>query len=306
MRKLSFRCLIFLGWATSVHAQPGSWQKVIVSDSLFYFQGPVRFADSLTGYSLACISVHFAPVLIVLRTADGGRTWNKLPITGLTQTLDVSSTYTSIEVISPSSVFIMGEYPYSLLSTTDSGNNWRILDSLGEAGVTGYHFWSPTGGVHLVSIFEIDETTDGGITWQQLPNEGGFENLTSELYFLNTATAFEQGFIVKDSLHWLFPTFHDSELYLIRTLDGGASWELDSTKLAGAFSKPSWNANLIWLYSSGETIYSGDFGVTWKSVSVPGPSCPLQIIPCSPRGRSVLNHSLLSTHFPFGRRMMPA
>ncbi|HZK75938.1 MAG TPA: T9SS type A sorting domain-containing protein [Candidatus Kapabacteria bacterium] len=272
MRKLSFLCLAFLACITSAHAQSGSWQKVMVSDSLFYFQGPVRFADSLTGYTLACTSVRFAPNLILLRTTNGGLNWEKLPLKGFTQAIDVNFSST-IEVTSPSSVFIMGLYPYSLLSTTDSGSTWRILDSLDGSD---YHFWSATGGVHLVSTFEVDETTDGGVTWQQVPNDGGFENLTNDLYFLSTSSGFERGFIVKDSLHWLFPTINDSELYVIRTLDGGVSWELDSTKLLGGFSSPSWNASLIWLYSSGDTTaYSSDFGVAWKSLAGPAPVTPV-------------------------------
>lgn len=141
-----------------------TWSPIVVPYYLF----SVYFPDSLTGYAVgdsgSSSSVDLYPV--ILKTSDGGNTWNKL-------------TYTTSDGIDLSSVFftdantgyIVGElgYPVSplILKTADGGETWTTFQLPAHSCYPrSVYFATPLKGYIVGDCGEIFYTADAGSTWR--------------------------------------------------------------------------------------------------------------------------------------------
>jgi photosystem II stability/assembly factor-like uncharacterized protein len=109
----------------------------------------------------------------VLRTTDGGVTWQLCPIPG-TDSLD----FRSLHAFSADEAFVLsaGE-PALLYHTTDGGTTWQLRYQNHTPGIffDALTFWDATQGIAMSDPvdgrFVLIATHDGGQTWRPLPTD---------------------------------------------------------------------------------------------------------------------------------------
>ena len=163
-----YRFVLFLLMALDVLAQdaPPSFQFIPQSTST---------TASLRGLSVVSDQVAWASGSegTVLRTTDGGTTWQLRPIPG-TDSLD----FRSLHAFSAGDAFVLsaGE-PALLYHTTDGGTTWQLRYENRTPGIffDALTFWNPTHGIAMSDPvdgrFVLIATHDGGQTWQPLPTD---------------------------------------------------------------------------------------------------------------------------------------
>ena len=170
----------------------------------------------------------------VLRTADGGATWQKLVVPGA-EALD----FRDVDAISDTTAYILsiGPGPASrIYKTTDAGAHWALqfTNDNPKAFFDAMAFWDAGHGLVMGDAvdgtFDILMTRDGGKTWTRvpadrlpaaLPNEGAFAGSGT-----NVAVAgHEQAWI---------GTGAASRCRVLRTRDGGSTWAIAETPVAAA------------------------------------------------------------------------
>ena len=109
----------------------------------------------------------------VVRTADGGRTWQKLTVTGA-EALD----FRDIDAVDERTAYALsiGSGPASrIYKTTDAGANWSLqfTNSDEKAFFDAMAFWDADRGLAFSDSvdgkFVILSTSDGGRTWSRVP-----------------------------------------------------------------------------------------------------------------------------------------
>ncbi len=133
--------------------------EVWYTDTLHRFTNglcDVWMTDSLTGFAVG--------VGLVLRTEDGGRSWQRLPLRG--------ETFCSVHFPSPQVGYICGRNG-TLLKTTDGGLSWRRLRQGKPAGISEERFralWfvSEQEGYLVGDAGLFWHTDDGGQSWLKI------------------------------------------------------------------------------------------------------------------------------------------
>ena len=167
----------------------------------------------------------------VLRTTDGGQTWQKLNIT--TETLD----FRDIDAIDAQTAYVMsiGNGPTSrIYKTIDAGKTWTLQfkNDDPKAFLDAMSFWDANHGIAFgdsVDLqFYILTTSDGGHTWSRVPpanlppaqgNEGAFAASGTNIAVFGKSQA------------WI-GTGAATKSRVLRTIDGGRTWQLADTPLA--------------------------------------------------------------------------
>ncbi|HEU4835735.1 MAG TPA: hypothetical protein VFS90_15005 [Pyrinomonadaceae bacterium] len=215
----------------------------------------------------------------VLRTTDGGLTWQKLNIT--TETLD----FRDIDAINAETAYVMsiGNGPASrIYKTTDAGKTWNLQfkNEDQKAFLDAMSFWDANHGIafgdSVDKQFYILTTTDGGRTWSHvaptsLPpaqeNEGAFAASGTNIAVFGKSHA------------WI-GTGAATKSRVLRTADGGRTWQIADTPLAsgpstGIFSIAFRDAKHGVIAGGDYTkeqaavdnlAVTGDGGVTWTLV----------------------------------------
>ncbi len=276
------------GWATAFKGFDGqlyvtadggnTWelQNVFPSEHLF----GLYFANPNVGW-LATANDLFPSVVGILRTLDGGRTWQHKMVfrDGATVFfLDEQRAWATLSQL-------------NLMVTHDGGDTWRLIP---KAGMYGMWFVSPSDGwgilpeanaVDKANADRLYHTTDGGKTWQLLPVIAPNQDLGGP-YFIDERT----GWVMMNTpLHpggSLLPT------QLLHTADGGQTWhvqfEMKGVWLLGVqFITPhrGWLAGIResrWVLSEPpQWVLWGteDGGASWKEIF---PGGELQV---HPRGK---------------------
>ncbi len=138
----------------------------------------ISVVDSLTAWASGANGT-------ILRTIDGGKTWNKFTVKGF-EVLD----YRDIEAFDENTAIVMSvDAPAFFFKTTDGGKNWkrRYMNRDAKIFFDGFAFWDSKSGIAfsdpIDEKFYIVVTKDGGDTWKEIPdinipralkNEGGF------------------------------------------------------------------------------------------------------------------------------------
>jgi photosystem II stability/assembly factor-like uncharacterized protein len=167
----------------------------------------------------------------VLRTADGGQTWQKLSVT--TEALD----FRDVDAIDSQTAYIMsiGNGPASrIYKTTDAGKTWELQfkNEDPKAFLDAMSFWDKSRGVafgdSVDKQFYILTTADGGHTWSRVPttnlppaqeNEGAFAASGANIAVFGKSHA------------WI-GTGAATKSRVLRTTDGGRTWQVADTPLA--------------------------------------------------------------------------
>jgi photosystem II stability/assembly factor-like uncharacterized protein len=167
----------------------------------------------------------------VLRTEDGGTTWQKLNVT--TEALD----FRDIDAIDAQTAYVMsiGNGPASrIYKTSDAGKTWdlQFKNEDPKAFLDAMSFWDANHGIafgdSVDKQFYILTTVDGGHKWSRVPaanlptaqeNEGAFAASGTNIAVFGKSHA------------WI-GTGAAAKSRVLRTSDGGRTWQVADTPLA--------------------------------------------------------------------------
>jgi photosystem II stability/assembly factor-like uncharacterized protein len=167
----------------------------------------------------------------VLRTADGGATWQKLSIT--TEALD----FRDIDAIDTQTAYALsiGNGPASrIYKTTDAGATWTLQFKNDDQKpfLDAMSFWDANHGIvfgdSVDGQFYILTTADGGATWKRVPTATLPPALENEGAFAASGT----NIAVFGKTHAWIGTGAGTKARVLRTIDAGHTWQVADTPLA--------------------------------------------------------------------------
>ncbi len=196
----------------------------------------IAFLDANNGWGVASNGSGY-----ILRTADGGTTWqNATPVgltgIGLSTTINVLNVNTAW-VLVPNADFFTG----MLYRTSDGGLTWTSF-SVPFGGGSLQFLDNNTGRVMAdlgagagSQAVEIFQTSDGGATWLSVYNNDPTRPDSSNTLPLS---GIKNGMTFLDANNgWVTGTRPvDGEVYVFVTHDGGVSWEPQAISLPAGFS----------------------------------------------------------------------
>jgi len=167
----------------------------------------------------------------VLRTVDGGATWQKLHVT------DEALDFRDIDAVDAQTAYALsiGNGPASrIYKTTDAGKTWNLQfkNEDEKAFLDAMSFWDANHGIvfgdSVDKQFYILTTADGGHTWSRVspaglppaqPNEGAFAASGTNIAVIGKSHA------------WI-GTGAAAKSRVLHTSDGGRTWQVADTPLA--------------------------------------------------------------------------
>jgi photosystem II stability/assembly factor-like uncharacterized protein len=167
----------------------------------------------------------------VLRTADGGATWQKLSVT------DEALDFRDIDAIDPQTAYVLsiGNGPASrIYKTTDAGKTWSMQFKAGEQKVflDAMSFWDARNGIVFGDSVDgrhyILTTDNGGQTWTRVPTNNLPPALENEGAFAASGT----NIAVFGKTHAWIGTGAAAKARVLRTSDRGKTWQVSDTPLA--------------------------------------------------------------------------
>jgi photosystem II stability/assembly factor-like uncharacterized protein len=176
----------------------------------------------------------------VLRTIDGGATWQKLIITS--DALD----FRDIDGLDSQTAYVLsiGNGPLSrIYKTSDGGASWTLQfkNDDRKAFYDAMSFWDANHGIvigdSIDGQFCILTTADGGRNWKRVPASALPPALENEGAFAASGT----NIAVKGNTHAWIGTGAARQARVLRTTDRGKTWKISNTPLvagssAGIFS----------------------------------------------------------------------
>lgn len=172
----------------------------------------------------------------ILRTSDGGASWRKLQIPGA-ENLD----FRDIDAVSDTTAYALsiGPGPASrIYKTTDSGAHWALqfTNDDPKAFFDAMAFWNANRGLAVSDStdgrFVIITTSDGGGTWTRVPADQLPPALPNEGAFAGSGTNIA---VMGGDRAWI-GTGAATRCRVLRTADGGRSWQIAETPLAASAS----------------------------------------------------------------------
>jgi photosystem II stability/assembly factor-like uncharacterized protein len=167
----------------------------------------------------------------VLRTEDGGITWQKLNVT--TDALD----FRDIDALDAQTAYVMsiGNGPASrIYKTSDAGKTWNLQfrNEDPKAFLDAMSFWDANHGIafgdSVDKQFYILTTADGGKTWSRVPAANLPPAQENEGAFAASGT----NIAVSGKSHAWIGTGAAALSRVLRTGDGGRTWQVADTPLA--------------------------------------------------------------------------
>ena len=228
---------------------------------------PPRLEEQASGTDALLIAAHAvdeATVWVsgaggtVLRTVDGGTTWEARPVPGA-DTLQ----FRDVVAFDAETAFALsiGNGPSSrIVKTTDGGATWRtvFVNDDPDAFFDGLAFWGRQRGVafsdSVDETFVVIATDDGGETWRRLPpsalppaapGEGGFAASGTLVHTRG------------DRLGWI-ATGNASPARVLRTDDAGATWAASETPLVAG--EAAGGATVTFRDDQNGVVLGGDLG----------------------------------------------
>lgn len=200
----------------------------------------------------------------VLRTTDGGATWQKLTVTD--ETLD----FRDVDAIDPQTAYILsiGNGPASrIYKTTDAGKSWKLQfkNDDEKAFLDAMSFWDANHGIafgdSVDKQFYILTTVDGGNTWSRVPTDK-----------LPPAQANEGAFAASGTNVALFGKSHAwigtgaaAKSRVLRTSDGGRTWQVADTPLASGSSSGIFS--IAFRNAQHGVVAGGDYSKEQKAIN---------------------------------------
>ncbi len=234
------------GYATILHTRDGeNWnrqgsQATVPPASLI----SVSAVDSNTVWVAGGAYDGFG---VVLKTTDGGENWLRMG-----SEISIPQATNEIVAVNSTTAWIAGT-ENSILKTVDGGISWQdISDPLyADYYWSGLHLVSPSNiwvcGKSSSSQGTIIHSTDGGVSWREEA-----DSLAGLFDYMITIKAWDE-----DNA-WVVGSGYS----IVRTVDGGDSWELVTPDSAQGSQN---DANGITLLSPEEAWVSLDYGNIWHT-----------------------------------------
>jgi len=171
----------------------------------------------------------------VLRTVDGGLNWQKLTVT--TESLD----FRDIDAIDAQTAYVLsiGNGPASrIYKTTDAGKTWTMQFKSDDpkAFLDAMSFWDANHGIVFGDSIDgqlyIMTTADGGRAWSRVPVANLPPALENEGAFAASGT----NIALFGKSHAWIGTGGAAKSRVLRTADGGRSWQVADTPVASGQS----------------------------------------------------------------------
>ncbi|MEL6821585.1 MAG: YCF48-related protein, partial [Calditrichota bacterium] len=184
----------------------------------------------------------------ILRTTDGGNTWDIISTTGST----INAYYKSVVHTSGNTWFISGSFGM-ILKSTDDGLTWSLFEHPTTSYFQDIYFIDDFVGWAAGTAGLFAKTTDGGISWNVQIHSQGFNFY--DIHF-------------KDPLNGWATTFPNG---LYTTNDGGVTWSRaivnTNDNSLGQFVRFTIADNQTFYVVGDDAIYkSADSGATWQRV----------------------------------------
>lgn len=196
----------------------------------------------------------------LLRTTDGGQTWQALPAPG-----PDSLQFRDVEAFGADTAYALSAGPGAasrIYKTADGGQTWQLQFQSGtpEAFFDCMGFWDEAHGLAFSDAvdgeFIVLQTSDGGQQWQRVPAEALPDALPGEASFAASGTCLR---VQGDSAAW-FGTAGASAARVFRTADRGRSWAVDETPLENG--ETAGIASLAFRSAERGLAFGGDLTVT--------------------------------------------
>jgi photosystem II stability/assembly factor-like uncharacterized protein len=281
------RCAGVLIVAVSMGLQPRSRHAGAESAGTQWGHQSTSVTARLRGVSAVSDSVAWASGAsgTILRTVDGGRTWQARAIPG-TESLD----FRDVDAMDARTAYLLsigsGEAS-RIYKTTDGGATWTLQfqNRDPKAFFDAMAFWDRGRGLvvgdSVGGQFAILRTLDGGRNWSAVPAAGLPPALPGEGAFAASGTSVA----VRGTRHAWIGTGAAASARVLRTEDAGSTWSVSSTPVspagptAGIFSiafRDVLHGIIVGGDYKNETqalsnaAVSEDGGATWTVVRPPG------------------------------------
>ena len=217
----------------------------------------------------------------VLRTADGGATWQKLAVPDSAR-LD----FRDVDAVSETAAYVLSigaGQASRIYKTADAGAHWdlQFTNDHPNAFFDAMAFWDAGRGLVMGDSvngqFDILTTRDGGTTWARVPQEKLPPALPHEGAFAGSGT--NVAVFGRDQA-WI-GTGASTRCRVLRTRDGGATWAIAETPVAASASagifSVAFSDRLHGLTVGGDyrkekeatdnAAVTADGGVTWTAIA---------------------------------------
>ncbi|MPR34332.1 hypothetical protein GBK04_13440 [Cytophagaceae bacterium SJW1-29] len=276
--------------ATYQATQPGTYTAEPQAEA-WTWQNPLPDGEDFN-------DIHFVSDLVgiavgnkgkIVRTTDGGDTWNVVSFAGKD---DLKSVYFTSSTVG----WVAGSFSSTIWKTTDAGLTWSDVNLGGLYPVNDLFFTDPNNGWLLSANGAVVRTNDGGLTWTPYTTgtgtgqrvhftsylvgwmvgyngglakttDGGV-NWTQISSGIGTNSSWSDVFFVNPSIGWI--AGYGGALY--KTVDGGNTWN----NMIGAFSTNTYFKAIFFsdvshgtLLTSQGIFVTSDGGVNWSSTVSP-------------------------------------
>jgi len=156
-----------------------NWEVQFSDSSLTTFMNYIEMFDENNGVAMGDCPYYKTPSdtnkALFLKTTDGGKNW--IPMENNQIVFASGNIWRIIDFISPSIGYFVENFNVSLikglLKTTDGGNNWSVVNTVGNADVI--KFYDVNFGMKISyddSLNKvISRTLNGGLDWQEMYNK---------------------------------------------------------------------------------------------------------------------------------------
>ncbi|MDT8325048.1 MAG: T9SS type A sorting domain-containing protein [Bacteroidota bacterium] len=219
---------------------------------------------------------------ILLHSTDGGMTWER-SVVG-TSIQNPYSTGTDMFFFDPSTVIYIRSNSVEI--STDGGETWESRFTSAGRSLREVQFVSPDVGFALIPM-EFARTTDGGATWDISWN---FSPTLLHYFDENNGVM-------------LWSNGDEDDLaYLLRSSDGGRSWERFSMNERVSFGSWFWlNTETAWAYGYSGMIRRTDNGGIASAPALAAMPAGLQLQPGYPNPYTRARHDAVTVPFTLAR-----
>lgn len=192
---------------------PGLWQKVNTP----YFGNPldIKFTSADTGYILGAKNSDDSVYNILIKTYNGGQTWQSIAYTNHTFLTDTSGGVMGGIYVSPFNSNIIYSGRTNVIRSADGGLHWQIINAINATGFPAY-FFDPQNGISA-NVWGMSITDDGGNTWSKVLSNASINDLQFK--------SRETGYASSGAISYGFMGGYFSNGAILKTGDGGKTWQ---------------------------------------------------------------------------------